>query len=496
MSVTHYAAVDLGAESGRVILARLDGRKMSLDEVHRFANGPVRVGDALHWDALRLYSEIKQGLGAIVRERKITPAGVGLDTWGVDFGLLGDGDVLLGNPHHYRDPRTNGILDKAFARVPRETIFEHTGLQFMQFNSLFQLLAMRWSGSPLLPIARTFLTMPDLFNFWLTGEKACEFSNATTTQLYDPRRKAWARELFDAFELPFGMMPRIAPPGTVLGELRGAVAEEIGAGKVPVIAPACHDTGSAVAAVPAESGTSWAFLSSGTWSLMGMEISEPIVDARVLRYNFTNEGGVFGTTRFLKNIMGLWLVQECRRTWERQGRAYSYAELADLATAARPFAHWVDADDPSFLAPGDMPPRIEEFCRRTKQPAPADPGAMVRCCLESLALKYRFVLQRLEECTGRRADVIHIVGGGIQNTLLCQMTADATGRRVVAGPVEATAAGNIILQAIATGALPDHAAGRKMVRESFEMTPYEPRDTAAWDKPYARLMEHSDGASA
>ncbi len=493
MPAHHFVAIDLGAESGRTILGTISDSRLHLEPINRFPNGPVRIGDSLYWDALRLYEEMKRGLATIVRDRKVSPAGIGLDTWGVDFGLLGRGDVLLGNPNHYRDPRTNGMLEKAFERVPREQIFERTGIQFMQLNSLYQLLAMRLANSPLLAIAETFLTMPDLFNFWLTGRKVCEFSNATTTQLYDPRAKAWARPLFEKLDLPFAIMPEIVPPGTVLGELRPAVREETGAGPVPVIAPACHDTGSAVAAVPAEKGSRWAYLSSGTWSLMGMEVAEPIIGATSLRYNFTNEGGVAGTFRFLKNIMGLWLVQESRRTWERAGQTYGYDQLSEMAAAAKPFAAWVDPDDASFLAPGDMPARIANFCRRTGQTAPVGPGPIVRCCLESLALKYRYVAECLEECTKQKIDVIHIVGGGSQNTLLCQMTADATGRRVVTGPVEATAAGNVIVQAIATGLFKDLWEARALIRRSFDLVTYEPRDTASWDGPYAVFRKHVGG---
>lgn len=493
MPARHFVAIDLGAESGRTILGTVSRSKLTLEPVNRFPNGPVRIGDSLHWDALRLFEEMKRGIGVIVRERRIAPAGIGLDTWGVDFGLLGKGDILLGNPHHYRDPRTNGVMDKTFRIVPREKIFGWTGIQFMQLNSLIQLVAMRLQKSPLLDMAETFLTMPDLFNFWLTGRKVCEFSNATTTQLYDPRAKGWAKPLFKALKLPLGMMPRIVPPGTVLGNLRPSICEETGAGKVPVIAPACHDTGSAVAAVPAETGSNWAYLSSGTWSLMGAEVAKPIIDARSLRHNFTNEGGVNGTFRFLKNIMGLWLVQECRRTWERAGRAYNYDQLSKLAAKSKPFANWVNPDDPSFLAPGDMPARIAAFCRKTGQAAPRDPGAVVRCCLESLAMKYRYVAGVIEECTGRAIDVIHVVGGGCQNRLLCQMTADATGKAVVAGPVEATAAGNIVVQAIATGALKDIAAARALVRKSFDLAVYKPRNTASWDEPYERLCDHLAG---
>ncbi len=493
MSQAHFAAIDLGAESGRVVLGSVSKDKLALQEVHRFANGPVRTIDELHWDVLRLWSEMKIGVGLAAAQAG-TLRGIGIDTWGVDFALLGAGDALLGNPFHYRDARTNGILDQAFAIVPREQVFEQTGIQFMQFNTVFQLLAMKLAGSPLLDQARTLLMMPDLFNFWFTGRKCCEFTDATTTQAFNPRagaasagvRGGWATDLLKSFSLPTGIFPEIVPAGTVLAPMRADIAEELGCDRVPVIAPATHDTGSAVAAVPA-STRGWAFLSSGTWSLMGMEVDAPIIDARSLAYNFTNEGGFGGTFRFLKNIMGLWLVQECRRTWARAGREYSYAELAELAAKARPFAALINPDDPSFLAPGDMPARIAAYCQRTGQTPPSEPGEMVRACMESLALIYRRTLARIEECTGRHAEVIHVVGGGSQNTHLCQWTADATGRTVLAGPVEATAAGSIAVQAIAAGVLGELTEARELIGRSFDMTVYEPKDTARWEEAYGRV---------
>ncbi|HOB74659.1 MAG TPA: rhamnulokinase family protein [Phycisphaerae bacterium] len=484
----HYAAIDLGAESGRVVLGSVSDSKLELTELHRFPNGPVRTIDELHWDTLRLWSEMKTGVGKAAQQAGGLK-GVGIDTWGVDFGLLGKGDTLLGNPFHYRDARTDGILDKAFGIVPREEIFNHTGIQFMQFNSIFQLLAMRLGGSPLLDIAESFLMMPDLFNFWFTGRKCNEFSNATTTQAYDPRAGKWATDLISKLGIPTKIFGEIVPAGTVLGPMRADVRDEIRCGDVPVIAPATHDTGSAVAAIPASPDKPWVFLSSGTWSLMGMEVDKPIINEQSLKYNYTNEGGVGGTFRFLKNIMGLWLVQECRRTWERAGKAYSYAELADMAAAAKPFVAIIDPDDSSFLAPGDMPARIQAYCKKTGQPTLAEPGEMVRACLESLALVYRWTLERIEECTGRRAEVIHIVGGGSQNRHLSQWAADATGRTVVTGPVEATAAGNVVVQAMATGVLPDIHAARDLIRRSFEVTVYRPGDPAPWDKAYARFQE-------
>ncbi|MBP7934013.1 MAG: rhamnulokinase [Phycisphaerae bacterium] len=483
-----FAAIDLGAESGRLVLGKVSDQKLELSEVHRFPNGPIRTLDELHWDGLRLWSEMKHGL-ALAGKQAGMLAGVGIDTWGVDFALLGRGDALLGNPFHYRDPRTNGILEKAFAIVPRAEVFDQTGIQFMQFNTIFQLLAMRLGKSALLDAAETLLMMPDLFNYWFTGRKCCEFTDATTTQAYDPRKRGWAIPLIQKLDIPTRIFGEVVPPGTVLGPLRQEIREETGVGNVPMIAPAQHDTGSAVAAVPAVGEKSWAFLSSGTWSLMGMEVPQPIINEQSLRFNFTNEGGVAGTYRFLKNIMGLWLVQECRRTWERAGRAYSYAELADLAGKAEPYRAILDPDDPSFLAPGDMPTRIAEYCRKTGQHVPESPGQFVRICLESLAMTYRQTLGRIESCTGRKAEVIHIVGGGIQNKHLCQWAADATGRTIVAGPVEATAAGNIAVQAVATGVLPDLKAARQLIRRSFEVSVYEPNESGRWDAPYRKFEQ-------
>lgn len=484
----HFAAIDLGAESGRVVLGAISERKIELTECHRFANGPVRTGDELHWDVLRLWSEMKIGVGKAAAATGEIRA-IGIDTWGVDFALLDKNDSLLGNPFHYRDGRTNGILDRAFQIVPREEIFNRTGIQFMQFNTLFQLLAMREQGSHLLDAASTLLMLPDLFNFWFTGHKSCEFTIATTTQAYDPRQGRWSTELLTALNLPSKLFSHIISPGTVLGAVRDHVAGELGLNNVSVIAPATHDTGSAVAAVPATGRERWAFISSGTWSLMGMEVRAPIITERSLRYNFTNEGGVGGTFRFLKNIMGLWLIQECRRTWERAGRRYEYAELSRLAGDAKPFAALIDPDDASFLPLGDMPSRIKGYCQRTGQSAPDDPGQVVRVCLESLALTYRQTLTRIEECTGTPVDVIHAVGGGIQNQLLCQWTADATGRPVIAGPVEATATGNLIVQAVAAGVLPDVQTARALIRSSCNIVEYRPKDTSRWDEPYARFVK-------
>jgi rhamnulokinase len=480
-------AFDLGAESGRAVLGLLDGRRLRLEVVHRFPNGPVRTLDTLHWDVLRLHAEMLAGLRRCAAEHGGIDS-VGVDTWGVDFALLGRGGTLLGNPRHYRDPHTEGVMEEAFSRVSRQEVFRQTGLQFMRFNTLFQLLALQRDRSPLLDAAETMLFMPDLFHYFFTGVKVNEFTDASTSQLYDPTARGWAYPLLRAFGLDSRILAAIVPPGTVLGPLRVSVATETGVQPVPVVAPASHDTGSAVAAVPA-SGESWAYISSGTWSLMGAELAAPLINDQVQRFNFTNEGGVSGTIRFLKNIMGLWLVQGCRRAWERAGQNYTYPDLARLAEAAPPFVSVIDPDDGSFILPASMPAAIAEFCRRTGQPVPAEPGAVVRCALESLALRYRWVLERLEELLGRRLDVIHIVGGGCQNTLLCQLAADACNRPVRAGPVEATAIGNVLVQAIGLRLLGSLADAREVVRESFEVVQYEPRHPAEWQGPYERFLQ-------
>lgn len=481
-----FIAFDLGAESGRAMVASLDGERIALREAHRFANVPVRTLNSLHWDVLGLFDEVRRGLALVAREYGGEAAGIGLDTWGVDFALLGRDDELLGNPFHYRDARTNGMMDEAFKRVPRAEIFERTGVQFMQINSLYQLLAYKRQNSPALENAATLLMIPDLFNFWLTGRKACEFTDATTTQFYDPRARGWARPLLEQLDLPTAMLPEVVPPGTVLGPLHPSVAEDVGLGPAPVVAPACHDTGSAVAAIPAE-GDDFAWISSGTWSVLGAEVSAPVINAQALEYNFTNEGGVAGTMRLCKNVMGLWIVQECRRVWAKQGAERSYDELAERARAAPSFRSLIDPDDHSFLQPGDMPARIAAYCERTGQPAPSDMGAVVRCALESLACKYRFQLERLESLLDRKLSTIHIIGGGTQNKLLCQFTANATGRRVLAGPVEATALGNVLMQAVALGHLGSVAEGRALIRRSFEVAAYQPQDREAWDAAYARF---------
>jgi len=479
-------AFDLGAESGRAVLGRFDGTRIQLQDVHRFANVPAVTLDTMHWDVLRLYNEMLTGIRKCAHEFGGADS-IGVDTWGVDFALLGRGGTLLGNPRHYRDLHTESVMEQAFQKVSPDKLFARTGIQFMRFNSLFQLLALQRDRSPLLDIAETLLFIPDLFHYYFTGVKANEYTNASTSQMLDPFARSWHAELLSDFSLPDRMLGSLISPGTVLGPLRSRIAVDTGMPPVPVIAPATHDTGSAVAAVPAK-GKSWAFISSGTWSLMGAEIDQPLVNEEVRAANFTNEGGIGGTIRFLKNVAGLWLVQECRRAWERDGNAFTYDDLAGLAMASKPFVSLVDPDDATFMLPERMPDALAAYCRKTGQPAPADPGAFVRCALESLALRYRWVLEKLEKLLGRRLDTIHIVGGGTQNRLLCQLTADACNRRVLAGPVEATALGNVLVQAIGLRLIGSLAEAREVVHRSFEVREYLPVGVDAWAEPYQRFL--------
>ncbi|HUW09436.1 MAG TPA: rhamnulokinase family protein [Anaerolineae bacterium] len=486
-STTNFLAFDLGASSGRAVVGRFDGRRLRLEEVHRFPNGPVRLLDSLYWNVLGIFEEIKTGLAKCARSYGTSIAGLGLDTWGVDYGLLDARDELLGNPYHYRDSRTDGMMEEAFRRVPREEIFERTGIQFLQLNSLYQLLAMAVQESPQLDAARTFLNMPDLFNFWLTGRKASEFTIATTSQCYDPRAGDWAWSMLEKMGLPTRIFGEVVPPGSLLGPLHPALAEETGAGPVPVIASAGHDTAAAVAAVPASSHDH-VYISSGTWSILGVEVDAPLITEQSLAHNFTNEGGVENTLRLMKNIVALWIVQECRREWTLGGEEHSWDDLTGMAAEAQPLHSLVNPGDRRFLPPGDMVRKIQSFCAETAQPVPTSKGAIVRCVLESLALTYRQVLEQLETVLGREHRSIHIIGGGSRNRLLNQFTADAIGRPVVAGPSEAASIGNILMQALAVGHIGSLEEGRDLVRRSFDVTTFEPGDKAAWDDAYGRYL--------
>jgi rhamnulokinase len=490
------AAVDLGAQSGRVALGRFDGERLSVHEVHRFPNVPVRVGGVLHWDVLRLYDDILEGLTAAADEEADIES-VGIDTWGVDFALLDRRGRLVQNPVHHRDRRTEGAMERVFERVPARELYERTGIQLMPINTIFQLSAMAASGDDVLQSAQTLLLMPDLFHYWLGGTVACEFTNATTSQCLDPRAQAWAVDVLELLEIPARVFPDIIRPATVLGALRGDVAERTRLRRAVVVAPATHDTGSAVAAVPFRRPDS-VYISSGTWSLVGVELSAPRIDERTFAANLTNEGGVDGTFRLLRNVAGLWLLHECRRIWAADGDVWEFADLVSMAEQAPPLRSLVDPNDPVFLAPGDMPKRIRESCASTGQEIPQDPAAVVRCVLESLALKYRQTIELLRVATGVEPLELHVVGGGARNELLCRWTADATGLPVLAGPEEATEIGNLVVQAIALGEVASLAEAREVVRASFWPVLYEPAERAPWDDAYARferLLGQSDEPS-
>lgn len=486
-----YLAVDLGAESGRVVAGLFDGQRVRLEELHRFPNGAVPMAGSLRWDVLRLWNDILEGLSKAGAEFGSSAASVGVDTWGVDYVLLTKHGEMVGQPYHYRDPRTAGVMDHLFTRVPRSEIFAATGLQFMPINTLYQLVAMQLKQPEWLAQAHRFLMMPDVFHWLMSGSQVVEFTNATTTQCLDATRRDWATDLLRKLQIPTEIFPQVVQPGTNLGKLRQEVADRCRIPRLDVIAPATHDTGAAVAAIPTDkTGTArWAYISSGTWSLMGLELPEPVLSPRALELNVTNEGGIDGTYRLLKNIMGLWLVQECRRSFERMGRSLSYAQLAHAAAEAKPFRSLVDPDAPAFLAPTDMPSEIRNWCEAKGQPLPGTEGEFIRCVLESLALKYRIVLEWLEELGGDKVEVIHIVGGGTQNDLLNQFAANACGRPVITGPVEATALGNVLVQARASGAVSSLAEMRAISKASSGLRQYDPQDQGQWAEALGRFRE-------
>jgi len=486
-----YLAIDLGAESGRVVAGLWNGKTIRLEELHRFPNGPVSLGDTLRWDVVRLWAEIQNGLTRAAKKYGKGIVSVGADTWGVDYVLLSGSDEMLGQPYAYRDARTNGMMEKAFRKVSRSMIFAQTGLQFMQFNTLFQLLAHKQDCPGMLEAADVLLMMPDFIHWALCGSRVVEFTNGTTTQCMHPLTRNWATGLLKKFGLPTHIFPKVVPPGTRLGALRPGVADRTGLRKVNVVAPPTHDTASAVAGVPtANTGkANWAYLSSGTWSLMGVEVKKASLSARTQELNLTNEGGLDGTYRLLKNIMGLWLVQQCKRSFDARGRKYEYGQLAQMAGKAPALRSIVNPDDCRFLNPPDMPKAIQDFCRETRQPVPRTEGELIRCAYESLALKYREVLGWLEELSGNDMEVIHIVGGGSQSRILNQFTADACQRPVITGPVEATAMGNLLVQVRASGELSNLAEMREVIRKSSDVATFRPGKSAAWEDASGRFGE-------
>ncbi len=485
--------IDLGAESGRVMAGRWDGAVITLEELHRFPNWPVSVAGTLRWDAPRLWHEIQHGLGLAAQRFGRRLASVGVDTWGLDYALLSASGELLGLPFCYRDPRTRGRLAATLQQVPRKDIFAATGAQFLEINTLYQWQAHFAASPEVFRAADTFLMMPDWLNWCLSGSRVAEFTNATTTQFCDPTGRAWSVELLERLGLPTHCLPELIPPGTRLGGLRESVASLTGLDRIPVIAPATHDTGSAVAAVPtAQTGrTDWAYISSGTWSLVGIESSVPMLSARALELNVTNEGGVDGTWRVLKNVMGLWLVQRCRHAFVQRGGTADYARLTALAEAAPPLRSFVNPDDPRFLNPTDMPAEIQAYCRATNQPVPGQEGTLIRCVLESLALKYALVLEQLEELGGEPIGVVHVVGGGSRNALLNQLTANACRRPVLAGPAEATVMGNVLVQAKALGELGSLGQLREAALRSSDLQSHEPvaDSGSAWAEARRRFAQ-------
>jgi rhamnulokinase len=480
-----FLAFDIGAASGRAVLGSLKGNRLSTKEICRFPNAILFIHRHLYWNIYRLFEEIQKGLSACAGESGIE--GIALDTWGVDFGFLAQDGTILGLPRSYRDPHTQGMMEEFFKKIPRKRIYELTGIQFMPLNSLFQLFALKRNKSSLLKNAHDILFMPDLFNYMLTAQKKTEFTFATTSQLYNPRKRGWETELFDGLGIDPSLMQEIVQPGTIIGPLVPEIGQPYGWEDVPVIAGATHDTGSAVAAVPAR-GRDWAFISSGTWSLLGVETREPLIDTQAMEWNFTNEGGVEGTFRFLKNVTGLWLLQECRKVWTAAHES-SYEELSNLALEAKPFQCFVDPDWEGFLCPPHMPGAIKSYCESTGQNAPRSPSELVRCIFESLALKYRTVLEELSKILPYPVRRIYIIGGGASDRLLCQLTADASGLPVYAGPTEAASIGNIMMQALTLGYIHSLEEMREVIRASFEVTEFVPCGEGNWKEAYGRFRE-------
>lgn len=479
-------AIDFGASSGRAILGCFDGKKITLKEVHRFSNDPVTVGDTVYWDVLRLFHEIKQGIIKANAEGGFDS--IGIDTWGVDFGLIDAEGRLMENPVHYRDLRTKGLVDDSFNLLPKEKFYSLTGIQFMELNTVFQLYSLKKYRPHMLERAESILFMPDLFAYMLTGEKATEYSIATTSQLVDINTHDWCGEVFDKLGIPKRLMGRISLPGTVVRSLTPAITAECGLDEPKKVISVCgHDTQSAITAVPAED-ENFIFLSSGTWSLFGTELDTPIVNEKSLEMNITNEGGCEGKTGFLKNIIGLWLIQESRRQWARQGEQYSYADLEKLALQAEPFRCFIDPDSPEFTPMGDIPGRVKEYCRRTGQYVPETVGEIMRCIYESLAMKYRMTFDKIKECTGRDYPCIHVIGGGVKDGLLCRMTASSCAVPVKAGPIEATVLGNIAVQLLAQDCVKSVAEARKIIAESEEVRLYTPENADKWAEAYERFL--------
>ena len=491
MAKLKMLAIDLGASSGRGIIGEFDGKKLSLRENHRFSNDPVIVGDSFMWDILRIFFELKNSLRKCANSDDKDIKTIGIDTWGVDFGLLDKTGRLIENPYHYRDKRTDNINIEAYKRIPKDKLYNITGLQYLQFNTIFQLLALSMHRPHIFDAAETLLMTPDLLNYFLTGVKKTEYTIASTSALLDAKKRTWDKELFAPMGIPEKLFTEIVRPGNILGGLSKEVLEDAGdmhgalLSNALVVNVAGHDTGSAIAAVPAKN-ENFVYISSGTWSLMGTEAKEPIINEKSAFYDFTNEGGVNGTIRVLKNVAGLWLEQESIRQWEREGEKTTFGELSEMARQSEPFKSLINVDSPEFVSPGNMPERIRGFCGKTGQYVPQTKGEIVRCIFDSLALTYKRTLTQINELQGAKAPYIHIVGGGTKESVLCQFTADACGIPVYAGPVEATAIGNIAVQMMSQKEISSLREAREIIADSFEVVRYEPKDTAMWDDAYMR----------
>ena len=481
-------AIDLGASSGRGIVGRFDGKKLSLEENHRFSNDPVIASGTFYWDILRIFFEIKNSIRKCALSADKDIKSIGIDTWGVDFGLLDAQGKMLGNPVHYRDSRTEGIQDYAFSKISPDKLYGRTGIQFINFNSIFQLLSMLKADPGALDKAETLLFVPDLLNYFLTGQKQTDYSVASTGALLDVETRRWAFDIIEELGIPKKIFTDIYEPGTVIGKMLPQICEDTGIYDANVVHVAAHDTASAVVSVPAV-GDEFIYISSGTWSLMGTELKKPIATKEAQGFGFANEGGAKGTIRFLKNIMGLWLEQESKRQWEREGEKTTYDQLSEMAMASKPFQSIINPDDQSFVAPGNLPKRIMEYCEKTGQHVPETKGEIVRCIFESLALRYRWTVEGMDKMMDRRTPFINIVGGGTKEPPLCQFTADACGRPVYAGPTEATAIGNLAVQMMAAGEISTLAEAREVVRNSFDVKCYEPKNTDGWDDAYERFLK-------
>ncbi|MDD9268794.1 rhamnulokinase family protein [Paenibacillus sp. GCM10023248] len=476
-------AVDFGASSGRTILGRWNGSKLTVEEIHRFANDPVELSGRLYWDFLRLFHELKKGIHAFKQHETGSPASIAVDTWGVDYGFVDGKGRLLGNPYHYREARNAQAMEALLEQTSQQDLYSRSGIQPLSFNTIFQLYAERSEQGLDLPDDVRLLLMPDLFRFYLSGVRSTEYTIASTTGLLDSAARDWDRSLLHRLGIPDSLFTSIVMPGTIEGQLRSEITEELQIGPVSVVASASHDTASAVVSIPSLE-TDYAFISCGTWSLMGVELDQPILTEASLQYGFTNEGGAEHKIRMLKNIMGLWLLQECRRQWELEGVSLSFADMQEIAKAEPGLRSYVDAQDPVFLAPGNMPERIRRYCAETGQSVPQSKAEIIRCVVDSLAMKFKQTLDEIEELLERKLQTIHMVGGGIQNQLLCQLTANATGRPVIAGPVEATAIGNIMMQVKAHGEVSSLDQIRQAVRDSFPPDRYASKDEEQWQEAY------------